>query len=433
MSNSVLILIMFAVMLVMIFIGVPVAFSVGISAVIGLIASGIPLAQLITKMFGGVDSFTVLAIPFYILVGSVMNHGSLTEKLVKFADSLVGHVKGGLAHVNVLASMFFAGISGSSTADSASIGSMLVPSMVQEGYDVKFSAAITAASSSIGPIIPPSIMLVLYGSLTGVSVGKLFLGGVGPGILLGLMQMIWTMIVIKKVYHPKDGMIKKKFSLKNVGKSFSYSFPVLIIPLIICASIIGGVCTATEAGVLAAAYAIIISLFFYKTITIKQMPTILLDAAKSTGIVLFLMSTAAVFGNVLTFLHFPKMCVSFLQGITMNPVLMLLIVIAFLFMLGFFIDGTAIMIMFVPVLLEIANAMGYDPVFFGVIVTVSILIGGITPPVGVLLFVNAKIARISMDDMISGIWPFVVVMLLMVLVCAFCPAIITFVPNLMMG
>ena len=193
MSGTALIILLFGMMLVMIFIGVPVAFSVGISAMTALAIEGIPMTQMITKMFGGVDSFTVLAIPFYILVGSVMNSGELTAKLVRFADSLVGHVRGGLAHVNVLASMFFAGISGSSTADSASIGSMLVPAMEKEGYDIKFSAAITAASSSIGPIIPPSIMMVLYGSLTGVSVGSLFLGGVGPGILLGVFQMIWTM------------------------------------------------------------------------------------------------------------------------------------------------------------------------------------------------------------------------------------------------
>lgn len=431
MSGTALIILLFGMMLVMIFIGVPVAFSVGISAMTALAIEGIPMTQMITKMFGGVDSFTVLAIPFYILVGSVMNSGELTAKLVRFADSLVGHVRGGLAHVNVLASMFFAGISGSSTADSASIGSMLVPAMEKEGYDIKFSAAITAASSSIGPIIPPSIMMVLYGSLTGVSVGSLFLGGVGPGILLGVFQMIWTMIVLPKVYHPATE-VKKKFSLKNVWNSFVFSFPVLIIPLIIVASIVGGVCTATEAGVLASAYSIIISLFLYKTITWKQMPAILLDAAKSSGIVLFLMSTAAVFGNVLTLLHFPTMCVEFLQGLTTNPTIMLFIVIGFLFILGFFIDGTAIMIMFVPVLEEIALAMNYDPIFFGVIVTVSILIGGITPPVGVLLFVNAKIAKISMDDMIRGIWPFVVVMVLLVVVCALCPLIITAIPNALM-
>ncbi len=431
MSSTALILLLFGMMLVMIFIGVPVAFSVGISALTALMIEGIPLSQLITKMFGGVDSFTVLAIPFYILVGSVMNNGDLTAKLVKFADSLVGHVRGGLAHVNVLASMFFAGISGSSTADSASIGAMLVPSMVQEGYDVRFSAAITAASSSIGPIIPPSIMMVLYGSLTGVSVGSLFLGGIGPGILLGVLQMGLTMFLLPKVFHPKEE-VKKKFRLKNVWDSFLYSFPVLVIPLIIVSSIVGGICTATEAGVLAAAYSILISLFLYRTITLKQIPGILLDAAKSTGIVLFLMSTAAVFGNVLTLLHFPTMCVEFLQGLTSNPTVMLFIVIAFLFVLGFFIDGTAIMIMFVPVLEEIAMTMGYDPIFFGVIVTVSILIGGITPPVGVLLFVNAKIAKISMDDMIKGIWPFVAVMLLLVVICALCPSIITFIPNLLM-
>lgn len=285
MSSTALILLLFGMMLVMIFIGVPVAFSVGISALTALMIEGIPLSQLITKMFGGVDSFTVLAIPFYILVGSVMNNGDLTAKLVKFADSLVGHVRGGLAHVNVLASMFFAGISGSSTADSASIGAMLVPSMVQEGYDVRFSAAITAASSSIGPIIPPSIMMVLYGSLTGVSVGSLFLGGIGPGILLGVLQMGLTMFLLPKVFHPKEE-VKKKFRLKNVWDSFLYSFPVLVIPLIIVSSIVGGICTATEAGVLAAAYSILISLFLYRTITLKQIPGILLDAAKSTGIVL---------------------------------------------------------------------------------------------------------------------------------------------------
>lgn len=423
------ILLLFGVLFALILIGVPISFSVGVSSLLVLLLEGIPVTQLITKMFGGLDSVTLMAIPFYMLAGNIMTNGKLTQNLINLSDSIVGHIKGGLAHVNILASMFFAGISGSSTADSASIGAILVPAMVEEGYDRKFSAAITAASSSIGPIIPPSIMFIVYASLTGTSVGALFLGGIVPGVLLGISQMILCYFMMDKVYRPKDGIVKKQFSIKNIWEAFKKSILVLMMPIIILFGILGGIFTATEAGAIAAIYGLVISVFVYKTINIKNIGPILLETTKSVGMVLLLAATAAVFANVLTLLDFPTMTLNFLTALTDNPTTMLFIIIGFLFVLGFFIDGIPILIMFVPVLEKIIVQLGFDPVFFGVIAVMTVLIGGITPPVGVLLFVNARIAKISFDELVGAIWPFVFLMLFLVIILAIFPTLITFLPN----
>ncbi len=430
------ILLMFGIFIVLLLIGVPISFSIGVSSLVMMFIEDIPMTMLITKMFGGLDSFTILAIPFYILTGAIMNSGNLTERLVGFADSLVGHIKGGLAHVNVLASMFFAGISGSSTADSASIGAMLVPAMEKEGYDKKFTAAITAASSSIGPIIPPSIMFILYSSLTGVSVAGMFFGGMLPGIILGVFQMIYAYVMYDKVFtHKRDAqgnIEKKRFSIGNVWRNFKKAILVLVVPLIIMVGITTGKFTATEAGVVAAAYSMIMSLFVFKTLRVGEIGKVLLDAAKSCGMVLFLLATATTFGNMLTMMNFPKLVLGALTSLTDNGRILFLIMILFYFVMGFFMDGTPILVMFAPAFHNIAVSLGFDPIWFGVTMVIAVLVGGITPPVGVLLFVNAKIAKISFDEIVSAIWPFVAIMMLLVLLCWLVPPLVTFLPSVLL-
>lgn len=427
------IVLMFAIFIVLIVIGVPISFSIGLSSLAMMFIEGIPLSMLITKMFGGLDSFTILAIPFYILTGAIMNNGNLTRRLVGFADSLVGHIKGGLAHVNVLASMFFAGISGSSTADSASIGAMLIPAMKEEGYDIKFSAAITAASSSIGPIIPPSLMFILYSSLTGVSVAGMFFGGMLPGIILGVLQMLYAYFAYDKVFtHKRDAqgnIEQKRFRLSNVWQAFKKAVLVLVVPAIILLGITSGVFTATEAGVVSAAYSLIMCLFVFKTLRVRDIGRVMLDAAKSCGMVLFLLATATTFGNMLTLMQFPKIVLGFLTSLTNNSRILFLIMILFYFVLGFFMDGTPILAMFAPAFHSIAVSMGFDPIWFGVTMVIAVLVGGITPPVGVLLFINAKIAKISFDEMVQGIWPFVAIMMVVVLLCWLVPPLVTFLPG----
>lgn len=427
-----LVILMFGILLLLIFIGLPVAYSVGVSSVIIMLIEDMPLSQLITKMFGGLDSFTVLAIPFYILVGKIMEKGNITKDLVNFSNSLIGHVKGGLAHVNILTSMFFAGISGSSTADSAAVGSMLIPAMAEEGYDKSFSAAVTASSSSIGPIIPPSLMMIIYASITGDSVGSLFLGGVFPGILLGFGLMIMAYFLTDKYYHPSGEVSKQSFSIKRVFVTFKKALWVLGIPLIIVGGIIFGVFTATEAGIVAVVYSLLIGIFVYKSINYTTIKEILLEAAKNVGIVLILLATASIFGNVLTLIGFPFIVIDFLTGLTQSPTLMLVIISMFFVMLGFFIDGIAIMLMFVPIMEVVAVQLGFDPIHFGVAVVISVLVGGITPPVGVLLFINCKIAKISFEELVSTIWPFVFVQVMVVIIVVLFPALITFLPKLLL-
>ncbi len=430
------ILLMFAIFIVLLLIGVPISFSIGISSLVMMLAEGIPVTMLITKMFGGLDSFTILAIPFYILTGAIMNSGNLTGRLVRFADSLVGHIKGGLAHVNVLASMFFAGISGSSTADSASIGAMLIPAMEEEGYDIRFTAAITAASSSIGPIIPPSIMFILYSSLTGVSVAGMFFGGILPGIILGGCQMVYAYVAYDRVFtHKRDergNIERKRFSMAEVWRSFKKAVLVLVVPLIIMVGIMTGKFTATEAGVVAAAYSMVMSLFVFKTLRVREIGRVLLDAAKSCGMVLFLLATATTFGNMLTLMNFPKLVLGALTSLTSNSRILFLIMILFYFIMGFFMDGTPILVMFAPAFHSIAVSLGFDPIWFGVTMVIAVLVGGITPPVGVLLFVNAKIAKISFDQIVSAIWPFVAIMMLVVLLCWLFPPLVTFLPGVLL-
>jgi len=428
------IILLFILLILFIVIGVPIAFSVGISSLVILFIKGIPISQLITKMFGGLDSFTILAIPFFILVGIIMNKSKLTTDLVELSSSLVGHVKGGLAHVNVLSSMFFAGISGSSTADSAAIGSIMIPAMVKEGYDKPFSAAITASSSSIGPIIPPSIMMIIYSSLTGASVAGLFLGGIFPGVMIGIGLMILSYILTDKHFKPNKYFVssEKHFKIRKVFSALKKSLWVLPLPVIILGGITCGIFTATEAGAIAFFYSLFISFFIYRSMDLKSLKGAIFEAAKTVGIVLLLLATASIFGNVLTLLDFPSMAISFLTSITDIPMVMLLIIIVFLFVLGFFIDGIAIMIMFVPTLHRVASQLGFDPIFFGVLVVVSVLIGGITPPVGVLLFINSKIANISFEELVSAIWPHVLVMLIVVFIMALFPETVTFIPSLLL-
>lgn len=322
----------------MLLIGVPVAFGVGISSMLYLALNGKDLVILTQRIFAGGDSFTLMAIPLFIFAGEIMNACGVTKRIVGFANELVGFIPGGLAHVNILASMLFAGVSGSTSADVASIGGMLIGSMDEAGFDRDYATAVTAASATIGSIIPPSILMVLYSSITGISVGKLFMAGVIPGILVGVSQMIYAFIKAKKNPAKYDGDVKVKFDFKRMVKSFINALPALVMPLIIIGGILSGVFTATEAGAIAGAYGLIIGIFVYKEFTFEGAIKTVLSAARTSGMTMLIVASTTAFGYCLAIEKFPEQVSALLTGISTNPnVLMLLMIIA-MCIIGMFMD-----------------------------------------------------------------------------------------------
>lgn len=410
--------------------GVPVAFDVGIASVIYLVANNKDLIILTQRIFAGGDSFTLMAIPLFIFAGEIMNACGVTKRIVGFANELVGFIPGGLAHVNILASMLFAGVSGSTSADVASIGGMMIGSMEEAGFDRPYATAVTAASATIGSIIPPSILMVLYSSITGISVGKLFMAGVIPGILVGVSQMIYAFIMAKKNPGKYDGNVKVKFNLKRAVKAFFNALPALIMPLIIIGGILSGVFTATEAGAIAGAYGLIIGIFVYKEFTFKGAIQTILSAARTSGMTMLIVASTTAFGYCLAIEKFPAQVSALLTGISTNPnVLMLLMIIA-MSIIGMFMDTTSAAIIMVPIFYPIAEAVGIDGIHFGMVMVLTFILGGITPPVGVTLFIATAVAKIKFVNLLKEMWPFILLFLLVLFSVAYFPAICLWIPSL---
>ena len=404
----------------MLLIGVPVAFGVGISSMLYLALNGKDLVILTQRIFAGGDSFTLMAIPLFIFAGEIMNACGVTKRIVGFANELVGFIPGGLAHVNILASMLFAGVSGSTSADVASIGGMLIGSMDEAGFDRDYATAVTAASATIGSIIPPSILMVLYSSITGISVGKLFMAGVIPGILVGVSQMIYAFIKAKKNPAKYDGDVKVKFDFKRMVKSFINALPALVMPLIIIGGILSGVFTATEAGAIAGAYGLIIGIFVYKEFTFEGAIKTVLSAARTSA-----------FGYCLAIEKFPEQVSALLTGISTNPnVLMLLMIIA-MCIIGMFMDTTSAAIIMVPIFYPIAAAAGIDGIHFGMVMVLTFILGGITPPVGVTLYIATAVAKIKFTNLLKEMWPFILLFVAVMFAVAYCPAICLTIPNML--
>lgn len=411
--------------------GIPVAFDVGIASSIYLLANGKKLIILTQRIFAGGDSFTLMAIPLFIFAGEIMNACGVTKRIVRFANELVGFIPGGLAHVNILASMLFAGVSGSTSADVASIGGMLIGSMDEAGFDRSYATAVTAASATIGSIIPPSILMVLYSSITGISVGKLFMAGVIPGVLVGVSQMIYAFIKAKSNPALYDGNEKLKFNLKRAGKSFLNALPALVMPLIIIGGILSGVFTATEAGAIAGLYGLIIGIFVYKEFTFKGAINTILSAARTSGMTMLIVASTTAFGYCLAIEKFPEQVSALLTGISTNPnVLMLLMIIA-MSIIGMFMDTTSAAIIMVPIFYPIANAVGIDGIHFGMVMVLTFILGGITPPVGVTLFIASAVAKIKFVDLLKEMWPFILLFVIVLFAVAYIPQICLFIPGLL--
>lgn len=424
-----MVLLLFLSFVFLLIIGFPVAFSLGISSLIYILIKGIPLNIIPQKMYSGIDSFVLLCIPAFVLAGNLMNTAGITERIIALSNALVGFIRGGLALANVVASMVFAGISGTALADTASIGAILIPAMKREGYEADFSAAVTASSSTVGPIIPPSVPMIIVGTLTGLSVSRLFLAGAIPGVILGFSLMGITYYISVKRNYPKE----EGFSLKRVASALYGAFWAIGMIVIILGGILGGVFTPTEASVIAVVYAVIVGRFVYKELKLRDLPKITVDSIRMTTSIMLLVGFARLFAWIITTERIPQMIANFILNITDNPIIVIFLINAVLLFVGCFMETIAALVIFVPVLMPIAMKIGMDPIHFSVMVVLNLVIGLTTPPFGVCLFVAASIAKISLGELVRAIVPFLLVSIGVLFLVSYWPALSLTLPNLVYG
>ncbi len=426
--NSAGITILLVSFLIMIILRFPIAYAVAISSVLCLMADGLNLSTLCQFMVKGISSFSLMAVPFFITMGVLMGKGGISEKLIDLANACVGWMTGGMAMVNIVASYFFGGISGSAAADTASLGSILIPMMADQGYDKDFATAVTITSSCEGLLVPPSHNMVIYAmSAGGVSVGALFLAGYIPGAVLAGSLMIGSYIISKKRNYPKGD----KFSVKVLLKQFSISFWALAAIIIVVVGVVGGVFTATESAAIAVIYSLIVSVFIYRGIDWKGVWKALEECVETLSIVLILIATSAVFGNCLTRLHVPDLAAKAIIGVSSNPYVIAILVDLILLFLGCIMDMAPIILIATPILLPIATAIGIDPIQFGIIMVLNCGIGLLTPPVGAVLFIGSAVSKLPMEKVVKATLPFYLCMLITLLLITFVPAFSMFLPGLM--
>jgi len=379
------------------------------------------------RLVAGVDSYTLLAVPFFIFSGNLMNATGITDRIFTFAKTCVGHIPGGLGHVNVLASLLFSGMSGSAHADAGGLGQIEIQAMREEGFDDGFSGAITAASSVVGPLMPPSIPLVIYGAIASVSVGKLFLGGVFPAILVSVSLMIYVYFYAKKRHYKTY----PKSTFSERWNAFVKAFPALLTPIIIIGGIFSGIFTPTEAAAVTSFYALILGIFVYKTFSLSVMRKVLKDTLSNAAVIGFLTAAISLMGYVLAREQIPQKIAMFFLRYTSNPIVFLLAVDLLLVILGCVIETMAIQLLVIPMLVPVAIALGIDSVHFGVVVTMNMMIGILTPPMGVSLFVVSKISGIPFKTLAKSILPMFIPLTIVLLLLIFFPQIVMFLPNLM--
>lgn len=415
--------------LVMIALRMPIVFAIGLSSIATTFYLGLPLQMVAQNMVKGLNVFVLLAVPFFVLAGDIMASGGIADKLVAFANSLVGWMRGGLAMVNILASMFFGGISGSSAADTTAIGSLLIPMMKKKGYDEAFATSVTITGSVQGILIPPSHNMVIYAlAAGGVSIGSLFLAGLVPGVLLGVALMVYSYIVSRVKNYP----VGDKFSVRNLLKNFWSAGLGLGTVLIVVVGVIAGIFTATESAAIAAAYAFIITFFVYRQIPLSEIVPILTRSMKTLGIVMILIGTSTAFGWLLAYLKVPALIAQAIFSFSQNPIVVLLIINLFLLFMGTLMDMSSLILITTPILLPIAKQIGVDPVHFGVIMILNLGIGLLTPPVGSTLFLGSAISGVSIERITKSSLPFFGVMVLVLMLVTYVPSVCMFVPKLLM-
>ena len=426
MSTGLVALILFGTLFLLFLLKMPIGFSLMMSSILVMVLTGTGLEMVPKRLFTACDSFAFMAVPFFILAGTLMSQGGISRRLCNFINSVLGRFPGGLGLVSVVACMFFAAISGSSAATTAAIGGMMIPEMVKRKYDKDFSAAINAAGGTIGVIIPPSIPFVTYGVLTGCSISTLFMAGFMPGVLMGLALMVVVVIIsVKKGY--KD---TTKFSGREILKFFWDALLAMLMPVIVLGGIYTGWFTPTEAAVVAVVYGVIVGMFIYRNITPKSLMTILRDASASTAQVMILICAASLFGYVLTAHRIPDAIATFILGLSSNKWVILLLINLLLLIVGTFLDTTAAIIILVPILFPIINTIGVDPIHFGMILCVNLAVGFVTPPFGTCLFVACGVADTSLGAITKKILPFIAALLVVVALVTIFEPISLFLPRL---
>ena len=406
----------------------PIAFSILIPTIVSLGVSPVSAQQIVQIMQNATQSGSLIAIPFFIIAGMLMDEGKVTNVLVDFAYSVVGHIKGGLAHVVVMGAMLFGGVSGSCVADTAAIGSVMLPAMREKKYDIGFSASLAGAAGTLGHIIPPSIPMIILGIAANVSIGRLFLGGIIPGILVGVVMMVYAFFVAKKKKYP----VEERVPLKEVPKRFLKSIPPLLLVVIIVVGIAGGVFTPTEAGAIACVYAIFLGVVVYKKIKLKNLLSIILKGSKITAIVMFVVIASSVLSMVLTYARIPDQLANLLLSISNNKFVLLFIINLLLLFLGMFLDPTPIILLVAPIFFPIITKIGIDPVHFGVVFVMNMAIGQITPPVGAVLYTTANIANCSLPKVIKPMIPLILLMFVLTILVSFLPPLVLTIPQMLM-
>ncbi len=422
---------LFVLLFLFIGVGMPIAFAIGIASLAVLyFMQNTSYTVAATRVFGGMDSFPLMAIPFFILSGVIMNRSGLTQRIVDLASVLVGHFRAGLAKVTVVAAMIFAGVSGSGSADAAAIGSLMIPSMRRAGYPADFSVNLTAVAGSIGPIIPPSLIFVIYGSIVNVSIGRMFLGGIIPGVLIGLGLMTLAHFWCKRQGFGMSRGIRA--SVREVWIAFRGAIWALLTPLIILGGIVTGWFTATEAGVIAVVYSLVVGGLVTRTLHWREMPELLVSAALTSTVVMLIIGTGSLFGNLLTRLQFHELVTNALLAISPSVKGIFLPILFLLIILGAFMDETPMIIMLGPILAALATRFGYDPVHFGVWICATTMIGSVTPPVATILSVSCAIGNVPLSRVMWSVWPWLGILVAVSILIAYVPPLVLVVPNLLM-
>mgnify|MGYP001302719063 FL=1 len=413
--------------LLLLVIGVPVAISLAGSSLIYVMLEGVqPHLVVLHRMIGGIDSFPLLAIPFFIMAGSLMNSAGITNRIYDFALALVGWLKGGLGHVNVVGSVIFAGMSGTAVADAGGLGNIEIKAMRNHGYSVDFAVGITGASSTIGPIIPPSLPFVIYGVMANASIGKLFAAGVIPGLVMALTMMI----MVTYYAHTRGWHRDAKFSFVNLWTTFKRAFLPLLTPIILVGGMTTGVFTPTEAAIAATAYAIFLGMGIYRTLSLKKLIKVSMETAETTALILLIVAGASIFGYLITLTKVTDNVSALVLSITTTPWIVLLLVNIFLLIVGCFMETIAAITILVPVLLPLMDKIGVDPVHFGLIMVLNLMIGLLTPPVGMVLYILARVANISFERTTKACLPFLIPLLVSLALVTYWPSMVMFLPNL---
>ncbi len=399
--------------------GVPIAFCTGLSALVSLVVAGTPLSAVAQRVFAATDSFTLLAIPFFMLSGKLMEYGGISKRIIRLVETLVGYVAGGMAVVSTIACMFFGAVCGSSTGTVAAIGSIMMPSMEENNYDKGFAGAVISTAGSLGILIPPSIPMIIYAVSQGASVSDLFTAGIEVGVISGVALIIYIMIKSKKCGYKG---LDTRPSVQEVWVAFKDAILALLMPVIILGGIYGGFFTPTEAAAVACLYGFIVGCFVYKQFRLSDVPEIILVSAKNTATVMFIIATSSLFGWQMTILQIPQSIATGILSVTTSKILIILIMLVFLVIVGTFMEGNAYLVILAPLLAPIATALGLSLVQFGLVMVVSICVGTITPPLGLNMFCICGIYDVKIEQVIKNIIPFVLIMIGALMLVAFVPA-----------